>query len=143
LLRDVPQRFQERRATVDALKNRIVIVLGVLNVVFLLIAVNSCSQCKKCIDVKRKEEIMRYDAERELNRVSNDKAAFEEKMLKAEAALTQASGAAESAQKAFAQEQLVNKSLKAEIAKLSRLKDALEQDLKNALGSGKSEKSKK
>jgi len=128
---------------VDALKNRIVIVLGVLNVIFLLIAVNSCSQSKKCIDVKRKEEIMRYDAERELNRVSSDKAAFEEKMLKAEAALAQASGAAESAQNALTQEQLVNKSLKAEIAKLSRLKDALEQDLKNALGSGKSEKSRK
>ena len=127
----------------DALKNRIVIVLGVLNVIFLLIAVNSCSQSKKCIDVKRKEEIMRYDAERELNRVSSDKAAFEEKMLKAEAALAQASGAAESAQNALTQEQLVNKSLKAEIAKLSRLKDALEQDLKNALGSGKSEKSRK
>jgi hypothetical protein len=128
---------------VDVLKNRIVIVLGILNVIFLLIAVNSCSQSRKCIDVKRREEIKRYDAERELNKVSNDKLAVEEKLQQAETSLSQVSVTAETAQKSLLQEQMINKSLKSEIEKISRLKDALEQDLKNALVSGKAEKPKK
>ena len=127
----------------EVLKNRIVIVLGILNVIFMLIAVNSCSQSKKCIDVKRKEEIKRYDAERELNKVSSDKSAIEDKIQKVETALSQASADAESAQKALLQEQLITKSLKAELEKVSRLKDALEQDLKNALVAGKSAQPKK
>jgi hypothetical protein len=139
----VPQGSRERRATVDVFKNRIVIVLGILNVIFLLIAVNSCTQGKKYLDVKRREEIKRYDAEQELNKIAGDKQAIESKMQKAEAALAQASADAETAQKALLQEQLINKSLKAEIEKVSKLKDALEQDLKNALVSGKSEKPKK
>jgi len=128
---------------VEVLKNRIVIVLGILNVIFLLIAVNSCSQSRKYIDVKHKEEIKRYDAEQELNKVSNDKLEIEDKMRKVEEALSQAGAAVESSQKMLLQEQLVNKSLKAEIEKLRRLNDALEQDLKNTLVSGKSEKPKK
>jgi hypothetical protein len=143
LRHSVPQGLKERRATVDVLKNRIVIVLGILNVIFMLIAVNSCSQSKKCIDAKHKEEIMRYDAQQELNKISRDKLSIEEKMRLAETSLSQATAAAETAQKALLQEQLVNKSLKVEIEKVSRLKDALEQDLKNALVSGKSEKPRK
>jgi hypothetical protein len=41
------------------------------------------------------------------------------------------------------QEQLVNTSLKNEIVKISRLKDALEEDLKNALVAGKTDKNRK
>ena len=127
----------------EALKNKVVIVLGILNVIFLLIAVDSCTKSKQCIAVKHKEEIMRFDAQQELSKVSSDKLAIEDKMLKAEAALSQANAATETTQKALLQEQLINKSLKAEIEKLSKLKDALELDLKNALVSGKSEKPKK
>ena len=127
----------------EAFKNRVVVILGVLNIIFLLVAVNSCMQGKKCIDVKHKEEILRYDKEQELNKISNEKSAIEEKLRRAETDVTQGKASAETAQKALLQEQLVNKSLKAEIDKLSKLKDALEQDLKNALVSGKSEKPKK
>ena len=127
----------------DVLKNRIVIILGILNVIFLLVAVDSCTKSKKCIDVKRKEEIMRYDAEKELNKVTGDKLAAEDKVHKVEASLAQANSVLETAQKALLQEQLINKSLKSEIEKLSKLNNALEEDLKNALVSGKSEKPKK
>lgn len=127
----------------DVLKNRIVIILGILNVIFLLVAVNSCTQGKKCIDVKRREEIKRYDAEQELSKISNEKVSIEARIQKAEATLAEATATIETTQKALLQEQLVNKSLKTEIEKVSRLKDALEQDLKNALVAGKSAQPKK
>jgi hypothetical protein len=41
------------------------------------------------------------------------------------------------------QEQLVNQSLKEELQKVSKLKEALEEDLKEALVTGKSAKAKK
>jgi hypothetical protein len=128
---------------VDVLKNRLAVILGILNVIFLLVAINSCSQNRKIIDVKRKEEIKRYDAEKELNKISSDKLRIEDEMKKLVQETAQEKADLESAKKTLLQEQLVNKSLKGELEKLSKLKDALEQDLKNALVSGKSERPKK
>ena len=110
-------------------KNRIIIILAVLNVIFLLNTVDLYTKSKKCIAVKRKEEILRYDAEKDLNKVTNDKLVIESKMQKAEAALLQ--------------EQLINKGLNEQVDELSKLNEALKQDLKNAMVSGKSEKTKK
>ena len=127
----------------DVLKNRLAVILGILNVIFLLVAINSCSQNRKIIDVKHKEEIKRYDAEKELNKISSDKLRIEDEMKKLVQETAQEKVDLESAKKALLQEQLINKSLKGELEKLSKLKDALEQDLKNALVSGKSERPKK
>jgi septal ring factor EnvC (AmiA/AmiB activator) len=128
---------------VDVLKNRLAVILGILNVILLLVAVNSCSQRRMSIDVKHKEELKRYDAEKELNKVSGDKLRIEDSLKKLAGEMEQARTDLESAKKALLQEQLINKSLKGELEKLSKLKDALEQDLKNALVSGKSERPKK
>jgi hypothetical protein len=128
---------------VEVLKNRIVIILGVLNVIFLLIAINSCSQSKRCISVKRSEEIKRYDAEQELNKIAAERSAIEAKLQKTESVLVEEKAAVESTQKTLLQEQLISKALKAELEKMRKLNDALEQDLKNALVSGKTEKPKK
>jgi hypothetical protein len=128
---------------VDVLKNRLAVILGILNVILLLVAVNSCSQSRMSIDVKRKEELKRYDAEKELNKLSSDKLRIEDEMKKLSGEMAREKVDLESAQKALLQEQLINKSLKGELEKLSKLKDALEQDLKNALVSGKSERPKK
>jgi septal ring factor EnvC (AmiA/AmiB activator) len=121
---------------VEALKNRVVIVLGIVTVIFFLVAVNSCMQSKKCLDVKHKEEILRYDKEQELNKISNEKNSIEEKLRKLETEMAREKTAAETTQKALLQEQLINKSLKVEIDKLSKSKEALKQELDKALVSG-------
>jgi len=128
---------------VNVLKNKTVIVLGVLNVIFLFIAVNSSLESKKCIDVKRREELQRFDAEQELNKITGEKQAVEAKLKKLEAEFAQVSESADAAKKSLTQEQLVNQSLKSDLEKLRKLKEALEQDLKNALISGKTEKPRK
>lgn len=124
----------------EFLKNKVVIILGVCCLVLLLVAVQSCVQSNKCLQVKQKEEIKRYDAEKALNDVSQEKASLEAALRKAEATLTEERAAAETMQKTLLQEQLVNKSLKAEIDKLRKLNSALENDLKNAMVSGKAKK---
>lgn len=127
----------------DVLKNRLAVILGILNVILLLVAVNSCSQYKKSIDVKGKAEVKSWEWEEKFNKVSGDKLLLEDAMKKFSQEMAQSKADVESAQKALLQEQLINKSLKGELEKLSKLKDALEQDLKNALVSGKSERPKK
>jgi len=56
---------------------------------------------------------------------------------KTEAALAEVRSALETAQKALLQEQMINKSLNVEIEKLRALNNALENDLKDAVASGK------
>ena len=127
----------------NLLKNKVVIILGVLNVIFLFVAVSKSLESKKCIDVKRREELQRFDAEQELNKISSEKKAVEAKLSKLEVDFEQVSASVDQAKKSLTQEQLVNQSLKVELEKLRKLKEALEQDLKNALISGKTEKSRK
>ena len=127
----------------EFLKNRVVVILGVCNIIFLLVAVNSCLQTRRYNDVKRNEEIRRFDAEQELNKITLAKTAVENKLQETEAALSQGAALLETTQKSLLQEQLINKSLKAELDKLRKLNSALEQDLKNTLGSGKSAKPEK
>lgn len=124
----------------EFLKNRLVVVLGVCNIVFLLVAVQSCVQGKRYIAVKHNEEIKRYDAEKALNDVKQEKERLETALQKNEETLSQERADFEAAQKTLLQEQLINKSLKAEIDKLRKLNNALENDLKNAVVSGRAKK---
>jgi predicted nuclease with TOPRIM domain len=128
---------------VDVLKNRLAVILGILNVILLLVAINSCAQSKKSIDVKKKAELQSWEWNDKFNKVSDAKTALEDSVKKLTGEMEQAKSDLESAKKALLQEQLINKSLKGELEKLSKLKDALEQDLKSALVSGKSERPKK
>lgn len=127
----------------DFLKNKYLIGLGILNVIFLVAAANAMVQGKRCIDVKRREEIQRFDAEQELNKMTSEKQVIEIKLKKLESDFALVSAEAAQAKKSLTQEQLVNQSLKSELEKIRKLKDALEQDLKSALITGKTEKAEK
>lgn len=124
----------------EFLKNKLVVVLGICNIVFLLVAVQSCVQGRKYLAVKHGEEIKRYDAEKSLNDVKQEKDALEAALRKAEESFAGERAVFDAAQKTLLQEQLINQSLKAEIDKLRKLNSALENDLKNAVVSGKAKK---
>jgi succinate dehydrogenase/fumarate reductase flavoprotein subunit len=125
------------------IKNQLVLILGILCVLFLIVAVSSCQEKSRFKKAKEKEINLRFDVEEQLKKVMDEKAAFEAKAKQLAQALEQQKSLAETAQKALVQEQLVNTSLKNEIVKISRLKDALEEDLKNALVAGKTDKNRK
>lgn len=122
------------------LKNKPVIILGICCLVLLFINMQSCSQGKKCLQAKQKGEIKLYDAEKALNDTLEAKSGLEARLGKTEAALAEVRSALETAQKALLQEQMINKSLNVEIEKLRALNNALENDLKDAVASGKVKK---
>ncbi|HOU37217.1 MAG TPA: hypothetical protein PK562_08120, partial [Candidatus Omnitrophota bacterium] len=91
----------------EFLKNKVVIILGACCIVLLLVAVQSCVQGNKYLKVKQKEEIKRYDAEKALNDVSQEKASLEAALRKAEAALAEERAALETTKKTLLQESLL------------------------------------
>ena len=126
----------------DLIKNKAVVVLGIAAAVFFIGTVGSCSNAYRNKLARDKEMLVRMESEEKLARFMQEKNQLEAKMKE----LTQASEAEktahQAAQKTLLQEQLVNQSLKDELQKLTKLKEALEQDLKELLATGKTSSQK-
>jgi predicted Holliday junction resolvase-like endonuclease len=116
-----------------SLKNRLIIILGILSLIFLVIAVTSCNRSMQQ-DSKRKAEILkRMNAEESVSNLSRDKEVSLKKIDTLTKELAAAKSELETAQKSLKQEQLVNQGLKDEVLKLTKIKEKLEADLKEAL----------
>jgi hypothetical protein len=130
----------------ENLKGRLGLVLGILNVIFLLLWVSSCNDVRKFKNARDKEMNTRLGFEEKLGEFTKQKTILEDKLNNIQQELAEGKAALESTKKSLIQEQLIANSLKSELEKISRLKEALEEDLKEALVRGKlsaSEKPKK
>ncbi|MBU4078206.1 hypothetical protein KKE85_01150 [Patescibacteria group bacterium] len=118
----------------ENIKNRVIIILAILSIIFLMGAIRSCSAGKKLkttlIELD-KEKAISWDSQQQMNELKKEKAA-----LAKESEDTKAEN--ETTKKALLQEQLVSESLKEELQKVTKLKETLEDDLKDALVKGKS-----
>jgi serine phosphatase RsbU (regulator of sigma subunit) len=115
------------------IKNRLVLILIVSNVLFMIAAFGSCKSAGDFKRAKQKEAELKFASEEKLNEISRASSVFEERVKQLTAELAQEKAGLEAAKKALVQEQLINQGLKSELDKLIKLKDALEQDLKEAL----------
>lgn len=122
----------------EAIKNRIILILGILIVILLVGALGSCMNARQLKTSREEEFSKRLTVEEKLNKFSAEKSAMEQKIGELEKQLAQEKTGHEVTQKALAQEQLISSSLKEELEKLNKLKETLEEDLKEALAaSGK------
>jgi len=113
----------------ENIKNRVILILTILAIIFLLGAMRSCSTSKKLKSISielDKEKSVSWDSQQQINELKKQKAAFEK-------ALGDTKAESEAAQKALQQEQMVSQSLKDALEKETKLKEALENDLKEAL----------
>lgn len=117
----------------EAVKNRIILVLAILTIIFFIGTVSSCGNTYRMKLAKDKETVKVMDLEEKVNRFSQEKAKQDEKLSAVEKELEEQKAGHETTKKALVQEQLVNKSLKEELAKTTKLNEALEEDLKEAL----------
>jgi len=122
----------------ENIKNRAILILAILTIIFLMGAIRSCSTAKKLkttlIELNR-EKAVSWDSEQKMNELKKEKAALAKELedTKAENEITK---------KALLQEQLVSQSLKEELQKVTKLKEALEDDLKDALVKDKTKSTK-
>jgi len=124
----------------EGLKNRVILILGILSVIFFVSTIGSCSNAGRQRQARDKEMVTRLELEEKMSKFSQEKAGLEEKLQAAEKQLQEEKTAHEATQKSLRQEQLVGQSLKSELEKVTRLKETLEEDLKEALSKGKTSK---
>lgn len=122
----------------EEIEKRIILILTILTVIFFLVAVRSCSDVQKYRKAKDKETAFRFEIEDKMNKFLQEKQGYEEKVKNAFLALEEEKAAHQASKKALVQEQLVDQSLKEELEKVTKLKEALEEDLKEALTGSKS-----
>ena len=114
-------------------KNRLAIVISAVACVLLVFAVSSCRDAFKQRSARQKEIAVRMDAEEGLDKAIKEKNSCLQKAAALTKDLESGKAALAEAKKALGQEQLINQSLKEELQKVSRVKEALEDELKNAL----------
>lgn len=127
----------------EGLKNRLILILLVLTVIFFLWGVSSCSNATRQKRSRDKEMASRLDFEERVTKVAQEKTALEAKVNAATQDLEAEKAAHQATKKALLQEQLVNQSLKEELQKVTKLKEALEEDLKESLTSKGSKSGRK
>lgn len=119
----------------EGIKNRIILILTILMIIFFLMTIRSCSDVQKYRKAKDKETALRFEVEDKMIKFNQEKQGYEEKLKNLNQTLEEERTAH---QKALLQEQLVSKSLREELEKVIKLKEALEEDLKEALTGSKS-----
>jgi hypothetical protein len=122
----------------EAIKNRVILILGILAAILFIANINSCSNAYRNKAARDKEMASRLDLEEKMGKFSQEGAKLAEQLKASVGALEEEKAAHQATKKALVQEQLVNQSLKEELQKVTKLKDALEEDLKEALVSAKS-----
>lgn len=126
----------------ESLKGRVILILFILTIIFFIGTVSSCSSGMRSKAGRDKEILARMELEERVNKFTQDKTTSESKLNSVSSELEEEKAAHQATKKALLQEQLVNQSLKEELQKVTELKGALEEDLKEALVKGKAAKSK-
>lgn len=108
----------------DGLKNRIVIILAVLSLVFFFGTLSSCNSAMRQKTDREKERAVRLQLEEKMNKFSQERSALEERAKAKEKEAEEAKAALEETKRILVQEQLVNQSLKDELQKVTKLKEA-------------------
>ncbi len=116
-------------------KNKFTIILAILTVVLLALNVGSCVNASNQDSLRKKEMLQRMEMEEKMSKLVQDNAISSGKLKEMQKQLDAGKDSLEVAKKAFNQEQLVTSSLKEDLQKLTKAKDALEGELKKSLAS--------
>jgi hypothetical protein len=127
----------------EGVKNKIILILFILCVIFFISTISSCVSAQRYKTGRDKEINARFDLEQKLEGLEKEKQVYEGRLSALTQELNQEKAAHELTKKELLQEQLASQGLKDEVVKVTRLKEKLEEDLKEALVATKSAKSKK
>lgn len=106
-------------------KDRIILILAILTVIFFIVTVNSCNNASHARAVLNKEVALRLELEEKISKFAQEKTAAEENIKALKQELEKEKATHEVTKKALLQEQLVSQSLKEELEKIANLKEGL------------------
>ncbi|MBC8436376.1 MAG: hypothetical protein ISS32_02915 [Candidatus Omnitrophica bacterium] len=122
----------------ENIKSRIIIVLSVLALIFFVGCLKSCGNASRQKQARDKEMAARLDLEEKISKISQESSVSDEKLKAAVKELQDAKIELDQAKRALNEEQLASQGLKEELHKVTKLKETLEEDLKEALVTDKS-----
>jgi len=114
-----------------------VLMLAILSLVLFVFNIGSCISSYGQNTELKKEMAQRLDTEEKMTRANQEKAALLEKLKIKEKESEEDKAALQATRKALTQEQLVCRNLQDELEKVTKLKEALEDNLKKALADNK------
>jgi hypothetical protein len=114
-----------------------VLMLAILSLVLFVFNIGSCISSHGQNTELKKEMAQRLDTEEKMTRANQEKAALLEKLKIKEKESEEDKSALQATRKALTQEQLVCRNLQDELGKVTKLKEALEDNLKKALADNK------
>lgn len=117
----------------DAVKNRIILIVSTLCLIFFFWAIGAHSEIGKYKKNMQDEIRKRIEMEEQNTNFLKEKSNFMESLKQLTAQLEEEKAVNQATKKALVEEQLMNDSLKQELEKETRLKQVLEENLKEAL----------
>lgn len=117
----------------DAVKNRIILIVSTLCLIFFFWAIGVHSEIGKYKNNLQEEMRKRIEMEEQNTSFLKERSALQENVRQLASQIEEEKAAHQATKKALVQEQLVTDSLKEEVEKMTRLKEALEEDLKESL----------
>ncbi|MDO8661961.1 MAG: hypothetical protein Q7K98_01900 [Candidatus Omnitrophota bacterium] len=111
-------------------KNKVVIILAVLVLALLVFNIGSCINAYSQNSNRKKEMFQRMDLEEKMAKAVQENASIAAKFKELQKQLDDEKANFQAAKRALTQEQLVNDSLKEELQNLTKVKAALEEELK-------------
>jgi uncharacterized protein YlxW (UPF0749 family) len=117
----------------EGIKDRIILILVILSIIFFISTIGSCTDTHRQKKLKEQEMAMRLDLEEKMAKFTQERKNLEDNLNNSQKALEEEKAKSEATSKALLQEQLISKSLKEELDKVNKLKETLEEDLKEAL----------
>lgn len=127
----------------ETIKNRVILILIILSIMFLVSSIGSCFNVRQYKSSREEEMSKRLEAEEKLSKIMQEKVVLSNKLADAQKTLEEEKASHQATKKALVQEQIVGQSLKEEMVKVTKLKEALEEDLKEALVTDKNVKIRK
>jgi serine phosphatase RsbU (regulator of sigma subunit) len=117
----------------EAIKARVILILAILTAIFIFTTIGANSTAAKYKSKLDNEIAARMGSEEKLAGFSKEKTAWQADLQNIQLQLEGEKAANEATKKALAQEQLINQSLRDELEKITKLKEKLEENLKEAL----------
>lgn len=116
----------------EELKNHIIIGLAVFSCIFFFGTLSSCNSAIRQKAARDKEMAARLAIEEKISKFSQETFSLEEKAKAKEKEAQELKAKLDEAQKDLVQNQMINQSLKEELQKVTKLKESIENDLKEA-----------
>lgn len=117
----------------ETIKNRIILILGILALIFFISNINSCDKLQRQKVARDQEMAKRLDLEENMNKSFQEKVNLQEELDSVRKELEDEKLASKDTKELLSKLQSENQTLTVELEKMTKLKEALEEDLKEAL----------